>query len=48
MGSELIDAISCFQSSLQKISEEIQERNTSMEFPYNYLVPERVTKSIAI
>lgn len=48
MGSEIEDAISRFQSSLQRISEEIQERNASIEFPYPYLLPERVPNSIAI
>jgi len=48
MGSEVEDAISRFQSSLQRVSEEIQQRNASMEFPYPYLLPERMPNSIAI
>lgn len=48
MGSEVEGAISRFQSALQRISEEIKERNASVEFPYIYLLPERVPNSIAI
>ena len=48
MGGEVEGAISRFQSSLQRISEEIHKRNASMDFPYPYLLPERVPNSIAI
>ncbi|XP_078369932.1 allene oxide synthase-lipoxygenase protein-like [Oculina patagonica] len=47
-GSEVEGAISRFQAALQRISEEIKERNASVEFPYPYLLPERVPNSIAI
>ena len=41
-------AIARFQSSLQRISDAIKERNALVEFPYTYLLPERVPNSIAI
>ncbi|XP_068704039.1 allene oxide synthase-lipoxygenase protein-like [Montipora foliosa] len=47
-GEEVEGAISRFQSSLRKISEDIKQRNASLEFPYEYLLPERVPNSIAI
>ena len=47
-GKEVEGAISRFQSSLQRISDVIKERNALVEFPYTYLLPERVPNSIAI
>ncbi|KAL3883124.1 hypothetical protein ACJMK2_029417 [Sinanodonta woodiana] len=37
-----------FRENLKKISEEIQIRNTSLEIPYTYLLPERVPNSTAV
>lgn len=47
-GEVVESAISRFQSSLRKISDAIKERNATLEFPYEYLLPERVPNSIAI
>jgi arachidonate 5-lipoxygenase len=43
-----LKAISNFQENLQKISDSIKSRNGSLEWPYTYLLPERVPNSIAI
>ena len=47
-GKEVENAVSRFQSSLQRISDAIKERNASLEFPYPWLLPERVPNSVAI
>ncbi|RMX58429.1 hypothetical protein pdam_00019691, partial [Pocillopora damicornis] len=47
-GKEVENAVSRFQSSLQRISDAIKERNRSLEFPYPWLLPERVPNSVAI
>ncbi|XP_068703458.1 allene oxide synthase-lipoxygenase protein-like [Montipora foliosa] len=47
-GEAVKGAISRFQSSLGKISDAIKKRNKSVEFPYEYLLPEKVPNGIAI
>jgi len=42
------DAILHFQENLQRLSRSIKERNETLEFPYIYLLPERVPNSIDI
>lgn len=37
-----------FQNKLQEISDAIKARNESLEFPYFYLLPERIPSSVAI
>ncbi|XP_028396594.1 allene oxide synthase-lipoxygenase protein-like isoform X2 [Dendronephthya gigantea] len=47
-GTEIEGVTSRFQSSLLNISKAIRKRNASVEFPYTYLLPERVPNSIGI
>ena len=42
------EAIAHFRDKLNKVSEEIDERNTKLEFPYIYLLPKNVPNSIAV
>ena len=44
--SEAQDAISSFQAHLKEISAAIHKRNQELEFPYLYLLPERIPNSI--
>ncbi|XP_031557674.1 allene oxide synthase-lipoxygenase protein-like [Actinia tenebrosa] len=45
---DALKAISNFQEKLQKISDSIKSRNETLEWPYTYLLPERVPNSVAI
>ncbi|KAK3734228.1 hypothetical protein QZH41_012948 [Actinostola sp. cb2023] len=43
-----MEMISKFQEQLQNVSDSIKSRNKSLEWPYIYLLPERVPNSVAI
>ena len=47
-GEAVQDVIFRFQSSLRKISDSIKQRNATLEFPYEYLLPEKIPNSIGI
>lgn len=42
------EAIALFRDKLNKVSQVIVERNSKLEFPYIYLLPENVTNSVAV
>ena len=42
------EAIALFRDKLNKVSEEIVERNSKLEIPYIYLLPENIPNSVAI
>lgn len=46
--SKALDIIAKFQENLQNISDAIKLRNKSLEWPYIYLLPERIPNSVAI
>lgn len=42
------EAIALFRDKLNKVSQVIVERNSKLEFPYIYLLPENVPNSVAV
>ena len=42
------EALGRFRDKLNKVSGEIVERNSKLEFPYVYLLPENIPNSVAV
>jgi len=45
---EAIKAQQEFREDLQALNEKIQNRNQGLQYPYTYLLPEKIPVSIAI